>query len=153
MGRGQHTIRDHFSAIFGNRRGTGRPEEEQASREVWTTQPKDLPGEWGPRDFHGGILFLFPRRLSMGTLGEGNEAHIFLQDFYPEITSKLHEPRADGIFVPPEILLGPDVKANLDSYEVGQKLAVHLGFAEDEVVTLVVLQGVSGDKALGRRIT
>jgi len=156
MGRGQATLRDQFSAIFGNRRGARRDDEDGSSkplRQTWSTQPQNLSGNWGGAGFHGGVLFLFPRDLSMGSFGEGSIAHSFLEDFYPGISTKLSEPRADGIFIPPEIVDGDDARANNDAYEIAERLAAHMGFDADEVVALTVLQGARGNEALGRKLT
>ena len=64
MGRGQAIlIRDHFSAIFGDRRGSGRVD-------TWEELGQDriVSGRWHDAGVEpgSGVVFLFPRRLTIG---------------------------------------------------------------------------------------
>jgi hypothetical protein len=144
MGRGAQTQEDGFSALLGSRRGSGR-DAALCPLHGLSDIPRPLEGGWGPCDFDGGVIFLFSRRLSAGSLGEGHGATLHLDEIFPGMAQQLHEPRADGVLVPASPL---QAVADVDLHEVARGLERRLGFAEGEVVPAALVEGSSPSDAL-----
>jgi len=97
MGRGQATLRDQFSAIFGNRRGSGR-EDDLLSTYVLGGEVRI--GNWKSVDPENTVLFVFPRAITSGSSrAESQRIYKVLESHWPGILRGVARPNPDNILV------------------------------------------------------
>jgi len=126
MGRGAQTVKDHFSAIFGERRGSGRPEEEVLPG--WKSYV--IAGDWnGSEAPDGGILFRFPRLL---TLDDQDQIRSALEEAYLAGGEEI-EQRTGNIFY----LMREDQVDSPDLTSVANSLALTIGLEVGQVEALI----------------
>jgi len=129
MGRGAQTVRDQFSAIFGTRRGSGRPDVEEVPV-ILAEKSYVIAGDWnGSEAPDGGILFRFPRLL---TLDDQDQVRDALKEAYLAGDDEISQPTVNIFYLERE-----DQVNSSDLSSVADSLALTIDLEAGEVEALI----------------